>query len=115
MQYAERKYSLSRLYAKILFYIAIRMPFLKAEFRARIHKAAGVNILHPTKKFIGQGGFLDDICPEDITVEEGMFITNERKILTHFIDSASADIYIGNPGRVLKERIIKYKEKENNE
>lgn len=100
VQYAERTYSLRRLYAKVLFYIAMRMPFLKAEFRARIHKAAGVKILHPAKTFIGYDVLFDDLYPQDITVDEGTIITTGARILAHFVDPSMPDYNHMRRGKV---------------
>ena len=55
--YAKRTYGIKRLFRKILFHIATNMPFLKAEFRAKIHKVAGVNIVNTKNTFIGYGVF----------------------------------------------------------
>lgn len=102
-QYAQRTYGIRRLFHKILFFIATDMPFLKAEFRAKVHKLAGVNIINSKKTFIGKDVFFDDLYPEDITIDEGTFITSGCKILSHFIDPSWGDykhmrrgkIYIG--------------------
>lgn len=99
-QYAQRTYGIKRLWHKILFYIATNMPFLKAEFRARIHKAAGVNIVNCKKTFIGHGVFFDDLYPEDITVEEGTIITSGCKIISHFIDPYWGDYNHMRRGKV---------------
>lgn len=99
-QYAKRTYGISRLWHKVLFHIATNMPFLKAEFRSKIHRAAGVNIINPRKTFIGQGVLFDDIHPEDITVEENTFITSGCKIISHFIDPSWNDYNHMRRGKV---------------
>lgn len=78
----------------------MRMPFLKAEFRAQLHKTAGVNIINPKNTFIGYDVFFDDIYPEDITIEEGTFITTGCRILAHFIDPAETDYKHMRRGKV---------------
>ena len=99
-EYAKRTYGIKRLYRKILFHFATNMPFIKAEFRARIHNLAGVNIINPKKTFIGVGVSFDDLYPEDITVCEGVFITSGCKILSHFIDPGWADYNHMRRGKV---------------
>lgn len=89
--YAKRTYGIKRLFRKILFHIATNMPFLKAEFRAKIHKVAGVNIVNTKNTFIGYGVFFDDLYPEKITIEEGTFITMGCKVLSHFVDTSWRD------------------------
>ena len=98
--YAKKSYSYIRLWRKLLFHIATNMPFLKGEFRSKIHKVAGVNILIPKKTFIGKDVFFDDLNPEDITIEEGVFITSGCKILTHFIDPSWGDFNHMKRGKV---------------
>lgn len=99
-QYAKRTYSIRRLWRKLLFHFATNMPFIKAEFRSKIHKLAGVNILNPKKTFIGRGVLFDDLYPEDITIEEGVFITSGCKILSHFIDPSWGDYNHMKRGKV---------------
>lgn len=97
--YAKRTYGIKRLFRKIMFHVATNMPFLKGEFRAKIHKIAGVNVLNPKKTFIGYGVFFDDLYPEKITVEEGTYITMGCKVLSHFVDTSWGDykhMKIGN-------------------
>lgn len=105
-QFAQRTYSIKRLCRKVLFCIATSMPFLKAEFRSRIHRLAGVNIINPSKTFIGLGVFFDDLYPEDITIEEGVFITSGCKILSHFVDPSWNDFNHMRRGKVCIERNV---------
>lgn len=86
IQYAKRTYSTSRIWGKLISHIAMQMPFLKGEWRARLHKIARVNIINPKRTFIGDNVFFDDLHPENITIEEGCIITSGCKIITHFID-----------------------------
>lgn len=99
-EYAKRTYGIKRLYRKVLFHLAMFTPFLKAEFRSRIHRAAGVNIADPRKTFIGHGVFFDDLYPENITIESGTFITSGCKILSHFIDPSWDDFNHMKIGKV---------------
>lgn len=99
-QYAKRTYGIIRIFRKILFHIAMKMPFLKAEFRAKIHRAAGVNIINPKQTFIGYDVLFDDLYPEDITVEEGTFLTIGCRILAHFIDPSQTDYNHMKRGKV---------------
>lgn len=89
--YAKRTYGIKRLFRKILFHVASKMPFMKAELRARIHKLAGVNIINAKNTFVGYDVFFDDLYPEKITIEEGTFITMGCKVLTHFVETSWND------------------------
>lgn len=100
-QFAKRTYGIKRIYRKLLFHVATNTPFLKAEFRSKIHAAAGVNIINPSKTFIGHNVVFDDLYPEDITIEEGTFITTGCKIISHFIDTSWNDYNHMRRGKVL--------------
>lgn len=89
--YAKRSYPLRRIMRKLIFYVATSFPFLKAEFRSKLHKLAGVRIVNASKTFIGQNVYFDDLYPEDIIVDEGTFITSGCKILSHFMDPSCRD------------------------
>lgn len=82
----KRKYPIKRIYRKIVFYFARKCPFLPAEFRAFLHKSAGVKIEKPSKTFIGFDVSFDDICPENISIGQKSIITEGVKIITHFVD-----------------------------
>lgn len=82
----KRVYPLKRLGRKILFFVARKIPFIPAEFRAWLHKMAGVKISKPFKTFIGADVSFDDLFPEDISVGEKTIITEGTRILAHFVD-----------------------------
>lgn len=82
----KRKFPLIRIYRKIIFFIARKCPFLPAEFRARLHKSAGVKIEKASQTFIGFDVLFDDICPENISIGKKTIITEGVKVLTHFVD-----------------------------
>ena len=86
-----RKYPLKRLYRKIIFFVARKFPFIPAEFRAYLHKLAGVNIVKPFNTFIGADVEFDDLFPEDIFVGEKTIITERTRILAHFVDGSWDD------------------------
>jgi len=86
-----RTYSLKRLGRKIIFFVARKVPFIPAEFRAYLHKLAGVNIKKPFKTFIGADVTFDDMFPGDILIEENTIITEGTRILAHFVDGSWDD------------------------
>jgi acetyltransferase-like isoleucine patch superfamily enzyme len=95
-----RNYSLNRLGRKVVFFVARKMPFIPAEFRAFLNKLAGVRILKPLKTFIGADVFFDDLFPEDIMIGENTIITEGVMILAHFVDGSWDDFDHMYRGRV---------------
>lgn len=55
----------------------------------------GVNIVNPSKTFIGEGVDFDTNYPQDITLEEGVRLTSGVKIITHFLDSKTGSYQRG--------------------
>ena len=97
----KRVYPLKRLVSKILFFIARKFPFLPAEFRAWLHRMAGVRIARPFKTFIGADVFFDDLFPGDISVGEKTIITEGTRILAHFVDPSWDDFDHMYRGKVI--------------
>lgn len=61
------------------------LPMPSTKVRPTIAKLGGVNIMNPSKTFIGQGVWFDTNYPEDITIEEHVTLTLGCTIFTHFV------------------------------
>lgn len=62
------------------------MPMPSLGWRSRVCKWGGVNILKPSRTEIGTQVVFDTMCPENITIEEGVIISTGSKIISHFMD-----------------------------
>lgn len=77
-----------------LFFLEIQhFPMKSKGWRPYFCRLGGVNIVNPSKTFIGEGVIFDTNYPEDITIEEGVRLTSGTKIVTHFMnpDTGSYD------------------------
>lgn len=95
----ERNYSLSRIFRKILFVTASRVPFLTGSLRARLFNQGGVRFENPSSCFIGFNVYFDDLHPELISVGANTIITEGTRVLSHFLDVSYDDFdhqYLGN-------------------
>lgn len=76
---------LSRL-KKLIFLHLQHLPMKSRGWRSAICKFGGVNIVNPSKTFIGENVTFDTNYPEDITIEEGVRLTAGVAIVTHFMN-----------------------------
>lgn len=72
---------------KLLFLNIQHLPMPSLGWRSRICKWGGVKILKPSKTEIGTQVVFDTMCPENITIEEGVIISTGSKIISHFLDT----------------------------
>ena len=71
---------------KLVFLHLAHLPMKSRGVRALFAKLGGVNILCPSKTFIGENVTFDTNFPEDITIEEGVRITVGCTLVTHFME-----------------------------
>lgn len=76
---------LSRLKNLIFLHLA-NCPMPSKGWRSRVFKLGGVNVINPSKTFIGQDVIVDTNYPQDIIIEEGVTITTRCIIVTHFVE-----------------------------
>lgn len=76
---------LSRL-KKLIFLHLQHLPMKSRGWRPIFCKLGGVDILNPSKTFIGENVIFDTNYPEDITIEEGVRLTVGVCIVTHFMN-----------------------------
>ncbi len=72
---------------RLIFLTLQHLPMPSLGWRSRICKWGGVNILNPSKTEIGTQVVFDTMCPEKITIEEGVIISTGCKIISHYIDT----------------------------
>lgn len=75
---------LRRLYRLIFLHLQ-SLPMKSRGVRPRVAKLGGVNIVKPTKTFIGEHVWFDSDYPEDITIEENVRLTLGCTIFTHYV------------------------------
>lgn len=71
------------------------LPMPSKFYRPWLVKRAGVNVVNPRKTFIGERVIFDTNFPEDITIEEGVRITANSIIVSHFLNTATGTYYRG--------------------
>ncbi len=76
---------LSRI-RKLIFLHIQNWPMKSRGWRATVCKWGGVNVLCPSRTFVGENVVFDTNYPEDITLEEGVRLTNGVCIVTHFMN-----------------------------
>lgn len=76
---------LSRI-KKLIFLHLQHLPMKSRGWRSTVCKWGGVNIVDPSKTFIGENVTFDTNYPEDITIEEGVRLTAGVAIVTHFMN-----------------------------
>ena len=74
-------------FRKLLLLNLQHLPMPSLGWRSRVCKWGGVNILKPSKTEIGTQVVFDTMCPEKITIEEGVIISAGSKIVSHFLDT----------------------------
>lgn len=76
---------LSRI-RKLIFLHLAHLPMPARGWRSRVYKWGGVNVLNPSKTFIGENVCFDTCYPEDVIIEEGVTLTTRCIIVTHFVE-----------------------------
>lgn len=71
---------------KLIFLHLAHLPMPAKKWRSTICKWGGVCILNPKKTFIGSHVEFDTNYPEDIIIEEGVTLTINCLIVTHFVE-----------------------------
>lgn len=71
---------------KLLFLHLQHLPMKSRGWRPLICRMGGVNIINPSKTFIGEDVTFDTNYPDDITIEEGVRLTKGVCIVTHFMN-----------------------------
>ena len=76
---------LSRI-KKLIFLHLQHLPMKSRGMRPKFCALGGVDIVNPSKTFIGENVIFDTNYPEDITIEEGVRFTAGVAIVTHFMN-----------------------------
>ena len=72
---------------RYLFFLHLQhLPLKSKGWRPLLVKWGGVNVVNPSKTFIGEGVIFDTNYPEDIIIEEGVTLTTRCIIVTHFVE-----------------------------
>lgn len=80
---------------KLFFLHFSHFPMKSRKWRATVVKWGGVNVVNPSKTFIGENVIFDTNFPEDIIIEEGVRVTMRCIIITHFMDPNTGTYYRG--------------------
>ncbi len=70
---------------RLIFLHIQSLPMPSRAVRPRIAKWGGVNIVSPSKTFIGANVWFDTDYPYNITIEEHVTLTLGSKIFTHYV------------------------------
>lgn len=89
---------------KLLFLHFANLPMPSRGWRSTIAKLGGVNVLNPSKTFIGENVTFDTNYPEDIIIEEGVTLTTRCIIVTHFVEIDNNERRHYSRGKVIIKR-----------
>lgn len=85
---AARRFSINRIFGKVLQFASRRLPLMPASWRVRCQLWRGVKMSHPHTVFLGEDVYFDSLYPELISIGQNVRITAGAKVLSHFLDTA---------------------------